>query len=278
MIHQQQDQKPLHALQRTATTTANYEVIESGGSSSSSSGGGSGAPPEVSVTTGAVDEDTPWIIDVDSISQSVAFTEVAIYVDATATNAKLTIDKISSPGTGVDKPALVYQYLEIVTTNLPNSAIDRVVVKFAVDKSWITTNNVDASMITLHRWDGSQWDPLPTRIESTDSTKVHYIADLTGFSTFAIFVADAQPTIPVDNTNDTGTTDDTGGTPDTGTDTGDTGTDGSENTPPGAPTDYSVPIIAIIVIVIIGSIFYKVTHSGGKKKRTSYSYDSKKIK
>jgi len=81
---------------------------------------------------------------------------------------------------------LVYKYYEIRSELFSEAdLIGDVTVKFTVEKSWLTSNNLDKNNMVLYRFT-DKWDVLPTTLLSEDENKVHYSSLTSGFSYFAI--------------------------------------------------------------------------------------------
>lgn len=59
-------------------------------------------------------------------------------------------------------------------------------VRFRVNNSWLDNENVDANTVLMHRWDGSKWISLGTRLISSDETFTYYEAMTNTFSHFAV--------------------------------------------------------------------------------------------
>jgi PGF-pre-PGF domain-containing protein len=59
-------------------------------------------------------------------------------------------------------------------------------IRFRVDNNWLSSENIDASTISMMRWDGSQWISLETKQASKDDKFAYYEANSNSFSPFAI--------------------------------------------------------------------------------------------
>jgi hypothetical protein len=59
-------------------------------------------------------------------------------------------------------------------------------IKFAVDKAWMSTNNIDPNTVALYRFKDGTWSKMETAKASEDAAKVYYIAKVPSFSPFAI--------------------------------------------------------------------------------------------
>ncbi|MDD5474294.1 MAG: PGF-pre-PGF domain-containing protein [Candidatus Methanoperedens sp.] len=68
------------------------------------------------------------------------------------------------------------------------------IIKFKVESSWLTSNNLAGNEVVLMRWDGSKWNPLETSEKGKDNTYTIFEAKTPGFSSFAITGLKATPT------------------------------------------------------------------------------------
>ncbi|MEM5773152.1 MAG: PGF-pre-PGF domain-containing protein [Candidatus Aenigmatarchaeota archaeon] len=86
----------------------------------------------------------------------------------------------------VDVVGRAYRYLKITKENLRDQDISQAKIKFFVEKSWITENNIDPSTIALYRFSENKWNRLTTNKLTEDSNYIYYEAETPGFSYFAI--------------------------------------------------------------------------------------------
>ena len=105
------------------------------------------------------------------------------------TNVKIKVEKLTQKPANITKPPSekIYIYLNI-EENINESDIASFTIKFKVEKTWITNNNIDKNMILLMRYHNGSWQELPTTLVKEDETNVYYEATMTGFSIFAIAV------------------------------------------------------------------------------------------
>ncbi len=80
----------------------------------------------------------------------------------------------------------VYRYLSISPQNIQSSDTYNVEIGFKVDKSWISSNNIDPDTVVLYRYKDNQWNKLSTTKLNEDSAYIYYSAITPGFSIFAI--------------------------------------------------------------------------------------------
>lgn len=60
------------------------------------------------------------------------------------------------------------------------------IIRFRVDNSWLSNENIDAGKIAMMKWDGSQWISLETKQVRTDDNFAYYETRINSYSPFAI--------------------------------------------------------------------------------------------
>jgi PGF-pre-PGF domain-containing protein len=80
----------------------------------------------------------------------------------------------------------VYSYISIDLTNMTDQDVSEVWFRFAVSKTWLSDNSINASNVTLYRWYENSWRDLNASKVGEDSDEVFYTVNSPGFSTFAI--------------------------------------------------------------------------------------------
>ncbi|MBI5332206.1 MAG: PGF-pre-PGF domain-containing protein [Candidatus Aenigmarchaeota archaeon] len=165
----------------TATIT-----VASSASTSSSSGSSS------SSTTAAKTEKkqsfstmTPGIASaITSFDKSLGLREIVIMVNNTVTSVTITIDKVTSSAVPSVVEGTVYKLFEINKSKEINNDINYVNISFEVEKSWVSSNNIDSNLVYLYRYT-TKWNRLATtKIGSDDA--YYYTAKAPGLSYFAI--------------------------------------------------------------------------------------------
>jgi len=184
----------------SAPTTSSTTTTTGGGG-----GGGGGGTTTVAATTTVATTTTIGVTETGTVAQieagssaTVEITQedtlkvesVTIEVKNTVSNVGVIVKESSLPtGANVAIAAdtgAVYKYLEITKTNVQDADINKVKIKFKVEKSWVTTNNMDPSTIALQRLVGSDWTKLSTTQTSEDATYYYFEAESPGLSVFAI--------------------------------------------------------------------------------------------
>lgn len=139
-------------------------------------------------------------------TEDVAIRKIVVSVANKVNNIQITVGKLP------DKPATitqeitgkVYHYMEINKTNITDSDVNQTIIRFEVEKSWITTNSVNKSEVALFRYSSNAWNKLQTTELSDDGTNVLYEAVSPGLSVFAIGLGEA-PAAPTQPTGETPT-------------------------------------------------------------------------
>ena len=100
--------------------------------------------------------------------------------------AKIYIYDEDVDTTNVTLPqGIIYEMINIETSNITSDDVAKVKFTFIVDKEWIEANKVDESTITMQRLT-SVWKRLPTEKISEGNDEITFLAEATGFSYFAI--------------------------------------------------------------------------------------------
>jgi len=173
----------VNVFQASSTTTT---VSSSGGSSGGGGGGGGGIKNIQKLSYmwkelkgGSIEK---WKI----VQPGFGVVEMKIKVKNKATNVKMTIQKIDEGSISVEKArGKVYKYLEIIKENLDDNNLEYANIKFAVEKDWVTQNNIDVSTIKLNRFSNG-WVTLHTVKVEEDEKNFYFEAETPGFSLFAI--------------------------------------------------------------------------------------------
>ena len=121
-------------------------------------------------------------------TENVAITDIIITTVNAVSNVQVTVKKQSTaPATvAIAAPGVVHSYLTITESNIQNSDIESVTIKFKVEKSWIASNNIDEATIALNRYENNVWTALATSKLSEDANYVYFEVTTTGLSIFAV--------------------------------------------------------------------------------------------
>lgn len=115
-----------------------------------------------------------------SITSTINAGDVAVKIEVLRGLSSL----VSSPASGI-----VYKNINIIVGKsgfaVPQN-IKEAIIKFRVENSWITTNDLASSDVTMVRWDGSQWAQIHTSETNSDATYTYFEAKTDSFSSFAI--------------------------------------------------------------------------------------------
>ncbi len=191
----------------------------SGGSSSGGGGGGGGAAPGTTVTTLAtvttlpqvtttvtttlpppvtvtetvseIKPEEPAVIETKN-SDEIKIEKIEIEVFNQVNNVEVTITRTFEQPSNVAISAStssdekVYTYLKVEKTNIEDKDIKSVKIKFKVEKSWLSDNNINPASVILKRYENGVWNELSTNKMSEDGNFVYYESISPGLSVFAI--------------------------------------------------------------------------------------------
>jgi len=186
----------------TVTSSGSQDTTGPGGGGGSS--GGSSSSTKVTVKRGNANITVPSIAagKMATVSivktEDVAFRQINISVSNSVNNIKLVITKLPNlPATVTHSiEGKVYHYIEISKTNITDSDVKKINIKFAVNKTWLTNNNVSALNITMYRWANNKWNELTTTFLSQDSSEALYQAESPGMSYFLIGTRNGEQAAP----------------------------------------------------------------------------------
>jgi PGF-pre-PGF domain-containing protein len=173
---------------------------------SSGGPGGSSNPPsstKVTVTRGNANITVPSIAasNMANVSitktEDVAFRQINISVANSVNNIKIAITKLAGSPASVSHTidGNVYHYISIDKTNFTDTDINKVFIKFAVNKTWSTDNDLSTSNVSLYRWENNKWNELVTTYLSEDASEAFYQAESSGLSYFLIGTKGGEITV-----------------------------------------------------------------------------------
>jgi PGF-pre-PGF domain-containing protein len=120
--------------------------------------------------------------------EGIAIRGINITVVNSVANIKLVITRLSVlPQTvSYNINGKVFNYISVEETNIANSDLKTVSLRFAVNKTWLSNNGVADSNVTLYRWNGNSWTELNAAKTGEDSLEVFYQVDSPGLSVFIV--------------------------------------------------------------------------------------------
>ncbi|MCZ7355897.1 MAG: PGF-pre-PGF domain-containing protein [Candidatus Methanoperedens sp.] len=160
-----------------------------GGSGTATGGGGvvTGEPFDNIAKAETQDRD---LISNTPITYSFTTPDLGVYqVAVTSTNNESSISlraellKGTSKLVTVSPPGTLYKNINMW---VGTQRIKEVLVRFKVDNTWISSNNVASGDVILLKWDGSKWVQLETAEKTKDSGYTYYEAKTDTLSIFAI--------------------------------------------------------------------------------------------
>ncbi|NOZ81109.1 MAG: PGF-pre-PGF domain-containing protein [DPANN group archaeon] len=156
-----------------------------GGGGSGRSSGSSIKGDSLSYGWSGITGDSWLEFDLDNVNIPVR--QVRVKVTAPLDQVDMDVGELVSQPQDVETPAgIVYHYLQIETTGLPQGSIDEALFRFAVSNDWLKENKVSEADIVAFRWHDGKWNRLTTRQVTYDGQNAIFEAMTPGFSYFAI--------------------------------------------------------------------------------------------
>jgi len=142
---------------------------------------------EATITIPSIAADKMATVSIEK-TEDIAIREIIISVVNSVNNIKLIIRKLPSRPAIITKEIIgnVYHYMNLTKERITDADISTVKIRFAVDKSWISDNNINISTISLNRWYNEQWSRLITSKISETVDEIIFEAESSGLSYFAI--------------------------------------------------------------------------------------------
>jgi PGF-pre-PGF domain-containing protein len=174
--------------------------------SSSDSAGSSSSSGRYVSGGGYFGEDYDNILDKVSKSQNVLAKKVTTFSFNSNDNPIKSISFIALKNSGVVSttieilkgistlvseapPGEVYKYMNIWvgdTGFATSDNIENAVISFKVEKSWVSDNDIQSSMISLYRYNDNNWKELETQKVKEDERYLYFESETPGFSPFVI--------------------------------------------------------------------------------------------
>jgi len=127
---------------------------------------------------------------------NIAFTELYFTTSNKFESVTLIVEKKTYLEEAYEFPKdLIYQYTNVEKLGIKNSDISNTIIKFRVEKSWISNNNINESSISLLRY-SNEWKIQKTEPEFEDDTYYYYKSETNGFSYFVI-LGEKKQFVPV---------------------------------------------------------------------------------
>jgi len=173
----------------SGTGTCQASACTSAGGTTGGTTTGGGTTTNVTIIPSA-SPSSPAVVNIGTNqSNELKVYQVTVRVTETVANVQITVKDASLP-TGASlaissDQGATYKYLNITTT-IPSSKIANVTIKFKVEKSWITANDINSTTIALERYVNGQWVKLTTIKLSEDSTYIYFETQSPGLSIFVI--------------------------------------------------------------------------------------------
>ncbi len=153
------------------------------------SSGGTTSAPKPKKASYSFSKITPGVAAVlKNFDAEIGVKEIKIEVNNQAQSVSITVTKSDGKPAAVSvaKTGKVYKYIQIEATNLADE-FGKATVTLQVEKSWLSSNGLDANEIALFRFgESSEWNELATTYTGSEGDNELYEVELTSFSFFAI--------------------------------------------------------------------------------------------
>jgi PGF-pre-PGF domain-containing protein len=129
--------------------------------------------------------------------------EINITVSNPANAVKITVSKVDEQPAFITHSitGTVYKYFNITTQNLDESNVAKARLKFRVNKTWYSENNLNPATTKLNRYESNGWRTLSTTQTTSDTDYYYFEAETPGFSTFAVTATKTAQPAPTTCTN-----------------------------------------------------------------------------
>lgn len=129
-------------------------------------------------------------------AERIGVSRISISVAHPARNVTVTVTPQDGRPAAVERnvSGTPYRYIAITASNLSDDDITRAEIGFTVNTSWLADQDADRDAVQLARYVNETWDPLPTSVAQAADRNVTYVAETPGFSYFAVFARDEEPT------------------------------------------------------------------------------------
>jgi len=185
---------------KSSISSTTSDTSTSGGSgrksSSGGSGGGAGGSPDSANNVRIKELSQQYITNGKHVKFTFPKNATCVnYVDfdskRTAGKTTTIVEMLKNKSTRVSElpSGKVYENLNIWVGNKGTADpenIENAVVGFRVEKSWITSNDVDPALVRLWRFSSGEWEELYIRQSGEDDRYNYFEAQTPGFSSFAI--------------------------------------------------------------------------------------------
>ena len=184
--------------------TYKYKPSTSQGCTPSSQGGynnyttnvtTSGTTTTASASIPSITSGTPFNLNINT--GAIGISQLTILTNQSISNANISIAPANRPTRAdleISTNGSIYQAFNISTIGLNDSNIENVSIRFQINISWFTSNNVDPANTVLYRNTNAtptstNWTALPTFLLSQDANYYYFVAVSPGFSDYTIFSA-----------------------------------------------------------------------------------------
>jgi PGF-pre-PGF domain-containing protein len=105
-------------------------------------------------------------------------------------NTSATVEELKNKDASIpDSPVgEIYKFFNVLIGNGDIGCIRNASINFSVNNSWIQENNINQSSIVLNEYNNTskEWEQLPVNLTGNDCQKLHFVGNVSNYSSFAI--------------------------------------------------------------------------------------------
>lgn len=175
------------------TTSASGGVPGDGGGGGGGGGGGdTNNATAVVISWGSMN--AGQVYELTTAKPNFVVQKISITPNRALSNVQVIVKQLKGkPNDVLKEPDNVYSYFEVSKVNLLNSDLNKAVIYFNVDKSFVDSKGRKEDLTLLRYGANDKWDELKTSFVSESSGKYNYQADTPGFSYFSIAMKQTAP-------------------------------------------------------------------------------------
>jgi PGF-pre-PGF domain-containing protein len=113
--------------------------------------------------------------------------DISIKVRNRLTNVEIKVQPLGTKPSGIPEvKGVAYTYINISSANLKKEDLDSLAIRFSVNKTWISENDINVSTIKMLHYKNNSWEELQTELRGEDNLTVTFESYIKELSIFAI--------------------------------------------------------------------------------------------
>lgn len=105
-------------------------------------------------------------------------------------NTSATVEELKNKDASIPDSPMgdIYKFFNVLIGNGDIGCIRNASINFSVNNSWIQDNNINQSSIVLNEYNNTskEWEQLPVNLTGNDCQKLHFVGNVSNYSSFAI--------------------------------------------------------------------------------------------